>query len=346
MVRILDIAPTQSSLKDYEDIIQELFIDMFQTVKDREIATIHNKISSERKVFKGLINDLKDLDMSQELTAVEEPETADVASTTTEDPKRLARTILKKKMVAYFAKVAQANKDKSERFWKGYAQYETLIKKCFNYIYGRKFPNYNREDEQETYNDLLITLENLDIFNKFDPTKCFKRAIPLEKRFEQFMYKWTESFLSRSYNERKVRTNRFRRTSATNDIHTGSFVSNYVTKSEPSETYIQLDLLSSKQKSTEYKLKAKAHKEAVAYHVSDPQEEPITSVEDDLVEADLWSGILGSCKSDMERQIVTLRKEGSNNEEIAAVIGYTKQYVSLILDKIKDRFNKNNLIAA
>ncbi len=337
MVRILDTDSTQTSLKDYEDIIQELFIDMFQVIKDREISTIHTKISSERKVFKGLINDLKDLDMSKEVTS-------EGTNTTTEDPKRIARTILKKKMVVYFTKVDQENKAKAERFWIGYAKYETLIKKCFNYIYRRKFPNYNREDEQETYNDLLISLEQRDVLSRFDPTKCFKKAIPMEKRFEQHLYKWIESFLSKSYNERKMRTNRFRRTSTTNDIHTGSFVSSYVTKSEPSEIYIQLDLLSPKHKSTEYKLKAKAHKEAVAYHVVDQMEEPITTVEDDLVEADLWGSILGACKSGMERQVVTLRKEGDNNEEIASKIGYTKQYVSLILEKVRDRFFKSPVL--
>ena len=327
MVRIIE---NDHINKDYESIIQELFIDLYKAVSQTEYKTIHGKYSSKRRLFKGLIEDLKDFTIPKEMT---------ITKTTTEtevevDQSRAARTLLKKKMVAYFERTTKERKEQSERFWIEYAKYETIIRKCFHYLFMRKFPNYNREDEAESYNELLVTLEKQNIFQKFDPNRLRVSTLPVEKRYEQYLYKKIESYLSREYNERKTRSMMFRRTSVLNDIHTGSFIPSLVTKSEV-ETYIQLDLLPVFQKNIELKTKAEEHEVAKKKHIDTP--DLSNSVTDGLEEEDFLNLIYKACKSDTERHIVTLRKEGQNNEEIAKVLDCSSANISLILDRIRHR---------
>jgi hypothetical protein len=335
MVRIIENDHIQ---KDYEPIIQELFIDLYKAVSQTEYKTIHGKYTSKRKLFKGLINDLKDLDMS----TVPQEATKTTTKETKVDPSRAARTLLKKRMVAYFEKTAQERKEQSERFWIEYVKYETIIRKCFHYIFMKKYPNYNREDEAESYNELLVTLEKQNVFQKFNPNHLRVSTLPAEKRYEQFLYKWIESYLSREYNERKTRSMMFRRTSSINDIHTGSFIPNLVTKSEI-DIYIEPDLMSPAQKESEYKTRDRDHLRAVEKHIDSP--EAPDGVIKDLEVEDLWDSIYKACHSDTERRIVTLRKEGYNNKEIGKQLDYSGENISLILDKIRGRMKKD-LIAA
>lgn len=328
MVRIIE---NDHIKKDYESIIQELFIDMYKAVSETEYKTIHGKYTSKRKLYRGLIKDLKSLDV--------EPITK---TTTPENHKRAAQTLLKKRMISYFEKTTQERKERAEKFWIDYAKYESIIRKCFHYMFMRKYPNYNREDEAESYNELLVTLEKQNIFSKFDPNRLRKSTLPVEKRYEQFLYKWIESYLSREYNERKTRSMMFQRTSSINDIHTGTFIPSLVTKSEV-DLYIEPDLMPPKQKEAEYKTRDRDHTRAIEKHIDVP--ETTDSVIDDLEEEDLWAQIYAACRSDIERQTVTLKKEGYNNKEIGRQLSYSGEYISILLDRVRSRFKKD-LIAA
>ena len=117
------------------------------------------------------------------------------------------------------------------RFVLNYKAYKDLIDRCFYYLLNR-FPN--PEGEQDAYGTLVQRLYELDVFGKFDPKRLVAQkkgiskknlhkvsdaastdeslknlGINVDKKFEQFMFKWIEHVLQEAYVRRSKQAARY-----------------------------------------------------------------------------------------------------------------------------------------
>lgn len=102
-------------------------------------------------------------------------------------------------------------------FWKNVENNKDLILKCFKHHFGR---HPDPDGRQASYCNLLIKMNEYDVFNRFDLERLVIAAgvegvltgrplteadlinagINVEKKWEQFIYKWVEKFLNEEYN--------------------------------------------------------------------------------------------------------------------------------------------------
>jgi hypothetical protein len=102
-------------------------------------------------------------------------------------------------------------------FWKNVENNKDLILKCFKHHF-KKHPD--PDGEQASYNNLLVKMNEYGVFNRFDLERLVIAAgmegvfsgIPLtesmvksmgidvEKKWEQFIFKWIEKILNEEYN--------------------------------------------------------------------------------------------------------------------------------------------------
>lgn len=112
-----------------------------------------------------------------------------------------------------------------ENFWKNVENNKDLILRCFLHHFKR---HPDPDGEQASYSNLLIKMNEYGVFNRFDlerliiaagvegvltgnpitETDLINAGINVEKKWEQFIYKWIEKILNEVYN----RNGKFSRT--------------------------------------------------------------------------------------------------------------------------------------
>jgi hypothetical protein len=302
--------------KNYTKLVHNLFLDMFKTLYPNELNTYLNKISGQRKLFTRLMTDIKKEHIEK---------------------KRNCRRILKRKIKLYLIQVRKDRLAQSDRFWKSYPYFKDVIDRSFTYLIRRYFPNYSGQEEQDSYNGLILALESQDIFNikKFDPEKYKKSETPVSKRYEHFIYNRIYSYLNREYCERRIRSAKFKRTIS--DIHTGS----YNPSLEPLEMndLINADMLPKNQKEIHLKKIDKSNRQAKESYVPVDPYNGLPGITEDLEEQELWQNILKVCKNDKERQIVSYKKNGLSGVDIGKIFGVQAYEIIKDLGKIHSRLN-------
>ena len=118
-----------------------------------------------------------------------------------------------------------------ENFWTKYYEHKDLIERCFHYLFCR-FPN--PDGEKDAYSILLTRFFELNVFEKFNrkrliakklgvhkkqldkidargytDRKLHKMGIDVDKKFEQFIFKYVEHILQEAYAQRQKHMVRF-----------------------------------------------------------------------------------------------------------------------------------------
>ena len=150
-------------------------------------------------------------------------------------------------------------------FWQNYDTYEAVVRRCFISLYYTKFPHFSSErydNLEASYNNLLIELNRLRIFERFDIDKPNISTASIEKKLEQYLFTWTESILYKEYHDRKRRTLRFRRVDSLDDLHRDIYKSNEKAQEifADEDVTVDVSLLSKKQKEEAIETEDKANK--------------------------------------------------------------------------------------
>jgi len=113
-----------------------------------------------------------------------------------------------------------------ENFWSNVKKNESLIKRCFVHHYKR---HPDPEGVDSSYNNLLVRLNELGVFDRFElrklviashaegligdqeltPELLKSIGINVEKKWEQFMYKWIEKIVNEEYNKNGTYSRKF-----------------------------------------------------------------------------------------------------------------------------------------
>jgi DNA-directed RNA polymerase specialized sigma24 family protein len=229
-------------------------------------------------------------------------------------------------------------------FWTNYETYEEVIKRCFTYLYFNRFPSQDPQGEKEAFHNLLVELNRLGVFDRFDCTRPYLAGKTLDYTFEKFLFKWTEHVLGNDYNERKKRTLRFRRISDVEKIHRDTYTCNTYSEIFSDEPVIDLDLLPPEEKEKETDLKVLRNKMSAKYptvrNIPDMCSEKYKNPDDDIIADETWNQILSVCRDDEEREIVRKKKEGISAEDIGDAMGCSGAAICSTLVNINKRFKK------
>lgn len=241
-----------------------------------------------------------------------------------------------------------------DNFWANVETYEDVIRKCFLHLYYLKFPNFsserfngksvkgcinNDQDVQESFDHLLVEFKRLQVFEKFDEKRP-SNNFPMSKKFEQFLFKWTEKILFEEYHKRKRRTIRFRRVSNMDIIHRDALdIKDKIKEIFADEPVIDTDLLPKEDKIKT--LEAKSRTERLYKKYPTIQDIDLETPTDDIEEYETWNLILNVCQNEQELKAVEYKKEGLDNEAVAINLKCTSSNVSALLKKLCDRYHKN-----
>jgi hypothetical protein len=250
-----------------------------------------------------------------------------------------------------------------DEFWVKYAQHKKLIDRCFHYLLSSRFPN--PEGEQDAYSTLLMRMYELDVFNKFNPKRIVaqrkgicknqandavadsevsdenlqKLGIDIEKKFEQFVFKYIEHILQEAYMQRKKQSQRF--------LHCGSLsecrlkprqLVSFMNDSKWAQGEEQLAEL---EKHLEKKA---ANKNFRVYPTYDESADYVGSKEDNALDSILANEITRKFReilhNDSERKVYDMTLEGISNTDIASSLDCTPQNVNIILQKIRKKYER------
>lgn len=256
-------------------------------------------------------------------------------------------------------------------FWTSFEQNEKLIKKCMNYLLNR-YPD--PDGDESAYNLIIERMFELNVFARFDTKKLIakklkvaveditedqiteeglrKAGINIEKKFEQFIFKWVEQILSSAYTAR----DRYRKRNRVgyNDLvgyrgdgcayHTAnerskrpsrfmtSWAEDEVEKKESIRHEERRQRLAKGENRGGYLASVISRNDFDDY-VGSKFESPDQSAE----LSSLVKVIRGSLISDREREVLELTLEGYTKREISRKFGCSVQNIHLIMNKIRNR---------
>lgn len=235
-------------------------------------------------------------------------------------------------------------------FWTNFETYEDVIKRCFTYLYFKKFPSEDPQGETESFDNLIVEMNRLSVFDRFDVKRPNPANHTIDKSFEQFLFKWTEQILYREYHDRRRRTIRFRRINDVDLIHRDTYDPRLHTEIFADEPTIDVDELPPGKKETEIKRRRFQHKMSAKYptvrNIPDMCSEKYENPDEILQEQDTWEQVLASCRDSQERRIVEMKREGTTTEDIGRAIGCTGSGICAILVSINKRYKRRALSMA
>jgi RNA polymerase sigma factor (sigma-70 family) len=211
-------------------------------------------------------------------------------------------------------------------FWGNIKRHDTLIKKCFYYLF-KKYPNH--DGINEAFNILLVQLHHLNVFKRFDATR--PKNQDLDKAFQQFIYKYVEKIMGDTYRSRINHSKRFAHSEHVEEITPVT----YNIQVNPNDTSF------AKQEDFDKYGYVKKPIRRDYPSINDLGEyvgEKGFNALDELEATDLVEKVKSILKGNVEKRVFELReKYGLSVIDIADIIGCSSQNVSLILNKIKNR---------
>jgi RNA polymerase sigma factor (sigma-70 family) len=226
-------------------------------------------------------------------------------------------------------------------FWKNYAEYEELIRKCFNFLYFTRYPV--SEGAESAYNFLVAEFFRKNIFERFDAEKegtrlaCTMKNKSVDKKFKQYIFKWAESVMYGLYNNARNQSKRSLRFS-TDSIEVLTETSYNTFKENkgisPWELYTEEGDYEEKTVSSVIK-RAPDITDAADYRSEAP-----LSAYDQCRENELNDYLNSVLKNKRERIIVDAKRDGLSNTAVAEMVGVTSSQVANILKSIRGRCSK------
>lgn len=195
-------------------------------------------------------------------------------------------------------------------FWTTFNKYKIPIIKSFKYIY-KNCPD--KEGIYNAFNNLLVSLYELNVFNKFDTNKSSFS----EKKFEQFLFTWIYKILHESYSSSKKYSSRFKLTTV---------------DTIPSIEDPCLDKKLSSENINHEDRRGRIYPP----HLQDILlNHSIYSQEENLNYKQTLQIILNTLKKPLEKKILLLLNKGYSRKEISSILCVSQQYISSVIKNIQ-----------
>lgn len=239
-----------------------------------------------------------------------------------------------------------------EKFWETVQKNEPLIRRCFVHHYNR---HPDPEGMDASYNNLIVKLNEHGVFDRFELRKLVVAAhaegvigdqeltpellksigINVEKKWEQFVYKWIEKFVNEEYNKNGTRSRKF--------LH-GDELSDYGIPKEDRSMWIE-----DRKEAQEYEEKFAAYKEEDRRGRKFPPtfsnryvagEDNFDNQLEALSAADLRNQILKRFTGKNDLAVFELLETGMAEKDIAEKLDCSRAYVGVSIRRIRDITNQ------
>lgn len=225
-----------------------------------------------------------------------------------------------------------------EDFWENYKEHEELLRRCFTSLYCRKYSV--PEGPESAFNFLVAEFWRKGIFERFEADRkgTKRQAVDkyktTKKKFEQYIYTWTESTLGGLYHaERKYKRRNLRlsndKLDTFNDKAYGYFKENNGISSWSSAQGKELI-------EEERLIASKKNYPCIVDTEDYRAENPMDALEE-YEEKKLDNFLDSILKNDRERIIVQGKRDGLTNTTIGEMVDISSAQVANILKSIRSR---------
>lgn len=230
-------------------------------------------------------------------------------------------------------------------FWNNFHSYEDVITRSFLYLFNKKYNNapvYDATARDASFNNLVVELNRHRVFDRFDVSRIDIEKV--DKKIQQYLFKWTEQILYKEYHDRRKRTVRFRRVSSFDSFHKDIYSKETREMFVDEVSGVDTDHLADKEKSKALKAKAQTEKMYKKYptieDIPSVCSEKYESAIDRLEVEDAMRMIQGACQTELERKIVKLKLAGESNKVIGIQLACSGAKIGTILSKLQERYLK------
>ena len=224
-----------------------------------------------------------------------------------------------------------------ESHWENVSTHESLLRACFHYLLA-KYPD--PEGAVSAWDYVLLRLYEMSIFSRFDPTK--HPAEIVDKKFQQFIYKWVEQILNNGYNSRMITAARNRHGFKMDRLSTESLAT-----ASPGSSGVPDALDISRARSIAYKMRrgktvtgvkrAMPTLRDAADYVAEQPQNPLEKV---IVE-ELWGKLMAVAETDIEKKTLFYRTHGYKTADIAEILGQNRQTIDQTLKRLRIRYMRS-----
>lgn len=244
-----------------------------------------------------------------------------------------------------------------ENFWSNVKKNESLIKRCFVHHYNR---HPDPEGVESSYHNLLVRLNELGVFDRFElrklviashaegligdqeltPELLKSIGINVEKKWEQFIYKWIEKIVNEEYNKNGTYSRKFVK---------GEELHDYGIPRSDRKMWIE-----DRKEAEEYEAKFKAYNEEDRRGRKFPPtfsnryragEEGFDNQLDAYSASELRNQIIGRCSNPKEILVFELLEQGYAEKDIAEKLGCSCAGAGLMIRKIRDTVRRLRTVA-
>ena len=222
-------------------------------------------------------------------------------------------------------------------FWATIKVHETLIRKCFIYIFNR-YPDLS-EGQESVYASMLVWLNEKDILNKFDHART-KEGKSEDTAWQHFVFCYIQKFLEGNYFNNVKHVLRNSPDENIDSYHRKS----YSTLRKPDVTLYDEGtdkLFRDKNGSVKRQSRTTRINQAAVYPTIEDMDSLHSSKRYGFVEEleaeDLAVAIKKQLKNDLERKVFEGCAQGLSHRDIAVQVDRTPAAISAIVKRIKDR---------
>lgn len=235
-----------------------------------------------------------------------------------------------------------------ENFWSQVKKNETVLRRCYVHHFNR---HPDPDGLESGYNNLLVKFNEYGVFDRFELRKLVIAAhaegligeqeltpelltsigINVQKKWEQFLYKWTEKVVNDEYNKNGKYMKRFLR---------GDTLIDSGIPQEDRSMWIE-----DRKEAQEYEEKFAAYDEEdrrgrkfppTFSHRYIAGEEGFDDQSEALHASELRNQILTNLTGKVDRAVFELLEQGYAEKEISEQLGFSRAYAGVIIRKIRD----------
>jgi hypothetical protein len=233
-----------------------------------------------------------------------------------------------------------------ENFWDNVRNNEALIRRCF-------FHHFNRHPDPEgvdnSYNNLLVKMNELNVFGRFDLNKLMIAAgisvvlsdkenseealiqagIDVNKKWEQFIYKWIEQIINAEYLKNGKRLRRF--------MHGDKLIDYGIPQADKTSwIHDPKEAAAYEKKFEKYGSERRGRKHYPTHNSRCVLSEGEFDNQEEVIEAnELQVSIRSKLTKDLDIKVFDLMAQGFSEIEIAEQLNFSQQYINNISRKIR-----------
>ena len=231
-----------------------------------------------------------------------------------------------------------------DNFWDNVKNNEALIKRCFMHHFKR---HPDPEGVDRSYNNLMVKMHEYNVFNRFDIRKLVVAAgisvaisddperalaesgVNVNKKWEQFIYKWIEKVINEEYNKNGKMSRTF--------FHGEDLIESGIPKCDKTSWINDsVEAAAYEAKFQSYSGERRGRKFSPTFEDRTTYSEEGFDSPADIVElSDLREYVVSKLTGKYLQEVFSLMEKGASRKDIAREMGFSPEYARRMMNKVR-----------